>query len=102
MAFIVDPELKEDEEIDFIPSYFIVTPHSRDLDMNLAAHEINTEHPIFKESLTFGKRTLSAPIVKVGAHNSTDEIKAEKGMIIFNDATGKFQGYTGTEWVNLH
>jgi len=102
MGFIIDPELKEDEEINVIPSYFIVIPHSRELDMNLAAHEINIEHPVFKESLTFGMGVLSAPVFKLGVHENQNKIKAEKGMIMFNNEIGKFQGYTGTEWVNLH
>jgi hypothetical protein len=55
-----------------------------------------------KESLTFGRNTLSAPIFKVGAHRNVDQLEAEKGMIVFNDKTKKFQGYTGKRWVDLH
>ena len=48
---------------------------------------------------------ISAPVVTVGvfATTPTDNRPASpvKGMIIFNDTSGKFQGYNGTTWVDL-
>ena len=102
IGFIVDPDLKKSEQINNIPSYFIVTPCSRDLNSKVYLNKINTNHPVFKESLTFGMGILSAPIFKVGTHTDQNKINAQKGMIMFNDSIKKFQGYTGTKWVDLH
>jgi hypothetical protein len=63
--------------------------------------ELNNDFK-FEDCLTFGRKTLSAPIVKVGSHNDVNQIEAQEGMIIFNNKTKKFQGFTGNEWVNLH
>lgn len=46
----------------------------------------------------------SAGAVQVGVFTDTPETRPTgvKGMIIFNDTTGKFQGYTGSAWVDLN
>lgn len=46
---------------------------------------------------------FSAPILKTGVFTSTPETRptGTKGMIIFNDTLGKFQGFNGTVWVDL-
>jgi hypothetical protein len=39
----------------------------------------------------------------VGAYAAGDEpTNAVKGMIIFDDTTGRFKGFTGTAWVDFH
>ena len=47
---------------------------------------------------------FSAPAFKAGVYTSTPvdtRPTPAKGMIIFNDTTGTFQGYNGTAWVDL-
>ncbi len=59
---------------------------------------------INKNMLVFDTNgTLSAPVIKTGVYADVTKIlKPKKGMIVFNDNLSKFQGYTGSEWVNLH
>ena len=51
-----------------------------------------------------GDGVLTVPVFK--ARGTTfadrDSMVAEAGMIIFNQNTNKFQGYTGSSWVDLH
>jgi len=51
-----------------------------------------------------GDGVLTVPVFK--ARGTTfadrDSMTAEAGMIIFNQNTNKFQGYTGSSWVDLH
>lgn len=46
---------------------------------------------------------VAAPVMQVGVFTDTPETRPTgvKGMIIFNDTTGKFQGFNGTTWVDL-
>lgn len=56
-------------------------------------------------TLTFdGDGVLKVKVCQVGELSSTerDAVSSKTGMIIFNKSTGKFQGYTGTKWVDLH
>ena len=56
-------------------------------------------------SLLFDSRgVLSIPKAKLTGttFSQRDSVPAEEGMIIFNKNSKKFQGYTGTEWVDLH
>jgi outer membrane lipoprotein SlyB len=56
-------------------------------------------------SLLFDSRgLLSIPKTKLTGTTfaQRDSAPAEEGMIIFNKNSKKFQGYTGTEWVDLH
>lgn len=66
-----------------------------------------TKIPSFADEnrLVFGADgVLEVPIFK--AQGTTfaqrDGMTAQQGMIIFNVNNKKFQGYTGTEWVDLH
>lgn len=34
--------------------------------------------------------------------NERDALRPKKGMIIYNDTTSKFQGYTGSAWVDFN
>lgn len=48
---------------------------------------------------------LKVPVVQVGIYTTapTDSRPTgARGMIIFNDTSGKFQGFDGTSWVNLN
>lgn len=48
---------------------------------------------------------FSAPILQTGVYVETPSDTRPtgvKGMIIFNDTTGKFQGFNGTVWVDLN
>jgi len=40
--------------------------------------------------------------IKVGSSATTGAVKTSNGMIKFNSATSKFQGFDGTAWVDLH
>jgi hypothetical protein len=71
-----------------------IVDHNYDLIFDLDKNTIKIEQ--------LNSKLVNAEIVKLGTHNNQNDIKAQKGMIIFNDSIGKFQGYTGTEWVNLH
>lgn len=103
IGFGVDPDF-ENTKKDTISSYFIVHPHNGTLteEQLVDVDMLDTNHYLFQESLTFGRRTLGAPIFKVGSHQGNSSITGEKGMIVFNNETGKFQGYTGDKWVDLH
>jgi hypothetical protein len=53
------------------------------------------------------KGRLSVPVIKTGVYDDATARDAfvatpEKGMIIFNDGTNKFQGYDGSAWVDLN
>jgi len=48
--------------------------------------------------------TLSVPVLQTGVYTTTptdDRPTGVKGMIIFNDTSGTFQGFNGSAWVNL-
>jgi hypothetical protein len=48
--------------------------------------------------------TFSVPVLRTGVYTASPETRPTgvKGMIIFNDTTGKFQGFNGTTWVDLN
>lgn len=50
------------------------------------------------------KGVVSAPVFKPRGTTfaERDSMTPEAGMIIFNKSNNKFQGYTGTTWVDLH
>jgi hypothetical protein len=47
---------------------------------------------------------LSAPVMQVGSYTDSPDTRPAgvKGMIIFNDTSGKFQGFDGNTWVDLN
>ena len=87
--------------VNVIPADFVVI-NSRN-SHNLLDYN-NTYDFIADNALVFNADgVLSVPIIKTGIHKDLSKItKPAKGMIIFNDNINKFQGYTGTEWVDLH
>ena len=87
--------------VNLIPSDFVVINSRTDYD---PLDYKNTYDFIVDNALVFDVNgVLSAPIIKTGVHKDLSKIaKPTKGMIIFNDDINKFQGYTGTEWVDLH
>ena len=48
--------------------------------------------------------TFSAPVLQTGVYTDSPETRPTgvKGMVIFNDSTGKFQGFNGATWVDLN
>jgi hypothetical protein len=66
----------------------------------------NAQANVFgSQNLEFNnKGTLSAPVFKAKGQTfaERDSMTAEAGMIIFNTSANKFQGYTGSSWVDLH
>lgn len=48
--------------------------------------------------------TFTAPVLKTGVYTSAPDTRptGSKGMIIYDDSTGKFQGYNGAVWVDLN
>lgn len=86
---------------DTIPADFIIF-NGKD---NYNFQDYSTAHDYVKDNcLVFDhKGVLSAPVIRTGVYVDTSGVlNPEKGMIIFNDTTGKFQGYTGSTWVDLH
>lgn len=94
--FIADPaQNKYDNAVDSIPAIFGVYVCNGE-------QQPDNKEEILSKSFTYNSSgVLSSSIIKTGAH--TDNIvNPEKGMIVFNDTVGKFQGYTGISWVDLH
>jgi hypothetical protein len=84
-----------------IPSDFVIIPGQENY--NLSDYN-NTFDYVKDNCLIFDHRgVLSAPVIKTGVYSDMSAVPSpEKGMIVFNDAIGKFQGYTGNGWVDLH
>jgi len=58
------------------------------------------------EAVLNSRGVFSAPILKTGIYADGTERDNQvgtptKGMIVFNDTSGTFQGYNGTSWVDL-
>lgn len=91
LYFIADPDSKITNNSETIPTLFGVYVND--------GKEQKTFNEMFNNSMTFDHNgILQAPIIQTG---TTVPKHAKKGMIIFNDKTGKFQGYTGKKWVDL-
>jgi hypothetical protein len=93
-GFIVDESANFTPSSSAAPTNYIIslgddTPPDEDKSTNL----------IFNH-----KGVLEVPVLKARPLESSDknDISAEEGMIIFNTSTKKFQGYTGSSWVDLH
>jgi hypothetical protein len=69
---------------------------------------VGYDNPGDSHILSFNsKGRLSVPVIKTGVYDDATARDAfvtvpEKGMIIFNDDTNKFQGYDGSAWVDLN
>lgn len=87
--------------IESIPSDFVVVSGREKYDFKKYK---NMYEFVDKNMLVFDhKGVLKAPVIKTGVYTDMSTVPTpEKGMIVFNDATGKFQGFTGTGWVDLH
>jgi hypothetical protein len=86
--------------LNLMPTDFVVINSRNNYDLLESEYVYN----LIDNLLVFDANgVLSAPIIKTGVHKDLSKItKPTKGMIIFNDNINKFQGYTGTEWVDLH
>ena len=91
----------------------IVTTGTPDADANYINTEFSVSLPNNSQSsllsntnkLTFNNSgVLSVPVFKANGHTfaTRDSMTAAAGMIIFNTSSNKFQGFTGTAWVDLH
>ena len=99
---ILSKNLNNNEDsVSLIPTDFVVINGQNNY--NLLDYERGYEF-VDNNALVFNADgVLSAPVIKTGVHKDLSKIaKPAKGMIIFNDNINKFQGYTGTEWVDLH
>jgi len=82
-----------------------------------SANYVNTEFTVSLPSVSQGSiftntnklsfnnsGVLSVPVFKANGHTfaTRDALTAAAGMIIFNTNSNKFQGYTGSAWVDLH
>lgn len=93
MGFFVDGTV--DNTKNNVPSKFAIS----------LADGTNQASPNNTQNLEFDKRgVLTSPVFKAKGTTfaGRDSLNAEAGMIIFNSSNGKFQGYTGTAWVDLH
>lgn len=71
----------------------------------LQIYVANQDDPLNSKFLEFDVNgVFSVPAMKVGVYTDTPDTRptGSKGMIIFNDTTGKFQGHNGTTWVDLN
>ena len=94
MSFFVDENDTFDSNGIAMPTGFSIslsdsTPPGQNKDTNL---QLNN------------KGVLEVKVLKARPLQSSNinDIDGEEGMIIFNTTTKKFQGYTGTAWVDLH
>jgi hypothetical protein len=98
---------------DFVPGgrfgiYADATPTDTHVEskfiVSLPKGNANTEHTNPRRLSFDGDGVLTVPVFK--ARGTTfadrDSMIAEAGMIIFNVNTNKFQGYDGTNWIDLH
>jgi len=98
LGFVANYEILESDGC--IPADFVVLNGKN----NFNFEKYTTGYDYIKDNgLVFDHNgVLSVPIIKTGVHQNNTINNPQKGMIIFNDAIGKFQGYTGTTWVDLH
>lgn len=92
MGFFVDGTV--DSNANNVPTKFALS----------LADGVNQAGPNNQQNLEFDKRgVLTSPVFKAKGTTfaGRDSIAAEAGMIIFNSSNNKFQGYTGTAWVDL-
>ena len=90
-GFVVD----EGSVVDYMPSKFFVSV-SDGYKMPSAITSTRLELD--------GKGILSVPVLQTRGINlaQRDSLPVKAGMIVFNESIKKFQGFTGTEWVDLH
>lgn len=91
----VDPSIPHNTSNAFMPSKFGISVSN------------GTKAPSFADEsrLSFDANgVLEVPVFKAQGttFSQRDSMLAQPGMIIFNVSNQKFQGYTGTSWVDLH
>lgn len=91
--FIIDPEAKVTPESPGIKTSFLIT-----LSDGTARHKDNPIRLEYKYDGTLKIKTLHASGT---TFSERDSMAPTEGMIIFNKNSKKFQGYNGTEWVDL-
>lgn len=94
MAFVVDPTKTIDTNNSFAPGVLVIN-----LSDGIKDPSSNSNRFIFDNS---GKFTTSSMKLDSTTFAQRDSMTAEAGTIIFNSSNNKFQGYTGSGWVDLH
>ena len=94
MAFVVDPTKTIDTNNSFAPGVLVIN-----LSDGIKDPSSNSNRFVFDNS---GKFTTSSMKLGSTTFAQRDSMTAEAGTIIFNSSNNKFQGYTGSGWVDLH
>ena len=94
IAFAVDPDANVTTSSAGIKSGFIVSLSDGD-----KTHTQNLNRLEFSSDGALKVKTFHASGT---TFSERDSMTPKEGMIIFNKNSKKFQGYTGTEWVDLH
>lgn len=95
LGFVAHPDIAHNTANNFYPGGFGISVSK------------GTNVPSLNDanSLRFdGNGVLSVPVFKAKGttFSQRDSMTPEEGMIIFNKNSKKFQGYTGSSWVDLH
>ena len=95
IGFAVDPVKTINTNNNFAPGVFVIS-------LSNGTQDPSSSNPNMFVFDNAGKFT--APSMKLGSTTfaQRDSMTAEEGTIIFNSSSKKFQGYTGTTWVDLH
>ena len=95
-TFGVDPGKTHSTSNNYMPGMFV---------LSLSNGVNNPNESNAANYFTFnGDGVLVAPVINLGAKtfSQRDSMTPKEGMIIFNTSNKKFQGYTGSGWVDLH
>lgn len=94
-GFIADPDRQVNKESDAYPAGFIVSVSD-----GVKPPKENLNNALeFRADGSLKVKTLHA---RGTTFSERDAVPGQEGMIIFNKNSKKFQGFTGTEWVDLH
>jgi hypothetical protein len=94
-GFISDPDYAVNPESDCYPAGFVIS-----LSNGTKFPKENLDNMLeFRSDGSLKVKTFHA---KGTTFSERDSMTPKEGMIIFNKNSKKFQGYTGTEWVDLH
>jgi len=95
-SFGIDPNKTHSTSNNYMPGIFV---------LSLSNGINNPNESNAANYFTFdGDGIFTSPVISLGSKtfSQRDSMTAKEGMIIFNTNSKKFQGYTGTGWVDLH
>ena len=95
-TFAVDPNKIHSTSNNYVPGMFV---------LSLSNGVNNPNESNAANYFTFdGDGVFTSPVINLGSKtfSQRDSMTAKVGMIIFNTNSKKFQGYTGSGWVDLH